>query len=90
MPCSAVLQLEKAVQHIASRVDELAIQPEVYGARVEAQLASLAVEQRALQVWLLVTCDVWSEFRIAFHAEHRTMHCRRLAWSTSGLNRLEP
>lgn len=38
------------MQHIASRVDELAIQPEVYGARIEAQLASLALEQRALQV----------------------------------------
>jgi hypothetical protein len=44
------LQLEKAVQHIASRVDELALQPEVYGARVEAQLASLALEQRTIQV----------------------------------------
>lgn len=50
MLCSVALQLEKAVQHIASRVDELAIQPEVYGARIEAQLASLALDQRTLQV----------------------------------------
>lgn len=50
MWCAIILQLEKAVQHIASRVDELALQPEVYSARVESQLTALASEQRALQV----------------------------------------
>ena len=58
--CGVALQLEKAVQHIASRVDELAIQPEVYGARVEAQLASLALEQRALQVWCACSATTYS------------------------------
>ncbi len=42
--------MEKAVAHISSRVDELALQPEVYSARVEQQLTALATEQRALQV----------------------------------------
>ncbi len=46
----APLQMEKAVAHISSRVDELALQPEVYSARVEQQLTALATEQRALQV----------------------------------------
>lgn len=44
------LQVDKALQNISSRVDELALQPQVYTARLEQELSALATAQQALQV----------------------------------------
>ena len=43
-------QVDKALQNISSRVDELALQPQVYTARLEQELSALAAAQQALQV----------------------------------------
>lgn len=43
-------QVDRALQNISSRVDELALQPQVYTARLEQELSALAAAQQALQV----------------------------------------
>ena len=45
----SIVQMDKALQHISSRVDELALQPEVYSARMDQQLQALQEQQRSLQ-----------------------------------------
>mmetsp|Transcript_11150 Transcript_11150/g.33431 ORF Transcript_11150/g.33431 Transcript_11150/m.33431 type:complete len:669 (+) Transcript_11150:244-2250(+) len=44
-----IAKVDRALQNISSRVDELALQPQVYTARLEQELSALAASHKALQ-----------------------------------------
>jgi len=44
------VQVDWALQNISSRVDELALQPQVHTAALQQELSALAAGQKALQV----------------------------------------